>query len=90
MKEDKICISKLAHDKKAFQNHYMRTYIDRARLTACEVRVFSFQQLIKGTDSILPYTHPRVFLLAFLETTQGSSYCAIVISQLLRIRPPPL
>ena len=50
MKEDKICISKLAHDKKAFQNHYMRTYVDRARLTACEVRVFSFQQLIKGTD----------------------------------------
>ena len=46
----------------------MRTYAYRARLTACEVSVFSFQQLIKGTDSILPYTYPRVFLQAFLET----------------------
>ena len=54
MKEDKICISKHM-TKKALQNHYMRTYAYRARLTACEVSVFSFQELIKGTDSILPY-----------------------------------
>ena len=56
MKEEKICISKHM-TKKALQNHYMCTYTYRARLTACEVSVFSFQELIKGTDSILPYSH---------------------------------
>ena len=30
--------------------------------------VASFEQLIKGTNSNMPCTRPRVFLLAFLET----------------------
>ena len=48
----------------------LATYSHRHSLMSLSphARVVSFEQLIKGTNSTSPCTHPHVFLLAFLET----------------------